>query len=325
MNLRREQVLSRHRSLLRSRSESEDTIVLLVLREGVEGDCSRDGFGVDEVLAGAGVDRDDPGFADGRDSVESEGSKGVETRDAGIDIPSEAFEIVERTDEGFEEVGSSADELPRPVLVHLVGTVRDDGSLVVRSLSLDLTHGQGSELAVPGTEIVLVPLGELGGEETNVSEVEEGDFLEGNETRSESEDGSEDEVLCVLLVQRKVDWDPGFLLHVDPELLDRLLLPLDVGSNDEDARSRVEEGRPISCSEDGDGVVEEREGDLGDGFGDEEEVGGVLKGSGRGEGSGELIASEREEEDSLDDFGGSSRERKRRRGRGDGLDGHGEV
>lgn len=118
----------------------------------------------------------------------------------------------------------------------------------------------------------------------------------------------------------KVDRNPSVLVHVDPELLDQALPPFDVRSDDEDARSRVEEGDPISSSEDGDGVVEEREGVVSEGFGDEKEVCCVWRRSGRGEGSGELIVSEGEREDPVERLGGAVEARKVFKGRREGHD-----
>ena len=202
------------------------------------------------------------------------------------------------------------------VLVHFERSIRDDGSFVVR-VDDELSHRESSKLAVSRSDVVLGFSGESGDEEASVLEVRENDRLERDEDSILHRRRSHHEsqvAFSILVASRKIDRDPSVLLHVDPELLDPRPLLLDVLSDDEDARLRVEELDPISSSEDGDGVVEEREGDLGDGFADEEEVRGVLKGSGRGEGSGELIASEGEEEDSFDDLRGSSREREGRDG-----------
>ena len=116
----------------------------------------------------------------------------------------------------------------------------------------------------------------------------------------------------IRLTRSHADGDDCF--DDDPEFFDQLPPLPPFLSDDDDSFLGVEEGDPVLRFGDGDGPPEERETDLTDRFGDEEEVGGVLKGSGRGEGSGELIASEGEEEDSFDDLRGSSREREGRDG-----------
>ena len=136
-----------------------------------------------------------------------------------------------------------------------------------------------------------------------MSEVRELDLRDGNEVVLDIFEGSSshDEALEPSNVEGNVGSDVELANPAPPSL--RFL------SDDEDALLGMEEGHPILGFEDSDGVIEVREDEFGESFGDEEEMEGGGDGSGRGGRDVESVEGEGEVENSLESFDGEGRER----------------
>lgn len=107
----------------------------------------------------------------------------------------------------------------------------------------------------------------------------------------------------LLLLQSVLDDDEveRDLLLLDVELDDERPPPLCFFSDDEEALVRIEEGDPVRGLVNRDGVVEEREDEFREAFGDEEEGGGAGGRSGSGGGKGTSFG-QGEGEDTFEDF-----------------------